>query len=151
MQNNNKHASCVFIYGVTDSWFIIHCRVAAVHIYVLVMIRSCVGESMWVFWVVTPGGLVGRYQRYGRAYFFHLQDSMFLRNFVVCLQAHTALRPSRPISTSSLPWEFRITAFTRFQGMTVFKFLRYCIYKERLWRFLFSVIFIFKFTVYFSY
>jgi hypothetical protein len=44
---------------------------------------SCVGfevltsvkMSMFVFWVVTPCGLVGRYHRFGETYHFHLQGS----------------------------------------------------------------------------
>jgi hypothetical protein len=37
--------------------------------------------SMFVFWFVTPYGLVGRYQRFGETYCLRLQgDSMFLRS-----------------------------------------------------------------------
>jgi hypothetical protein len=45
--------------------------------YVRLEVLTAVKMSMLFFWVVTPCGLVGRY-------------SMFLRNFGIYLQAHTA-------------------------------------------------------------
>jgi hypothetical protein len=36
-------------------------------------VLTVVELSMFVFWVVTPRGFVGRYQRFGGTYFFHLQ------------------------------------------------------------------------------
>jgi hypothetical protein len=62
---------------------------------------------MLVFWVVTPCGLVGRYQHFGgmyyTAFFFSPEDegSMFLRNAGIYLQVHMALLPRRPTSTVS--------------------------------------------------
>jgi hypothetical protein len=59
--------------------------------------------SMFVFWVVRPHELVGRYQRFGEIYCLRLQgedgDNMFLRNVGICLQVHMALQPRRPTST----------------------------------------------------
>jgi hypothetical protein len=39
---------------------------------------------MLILWVVTPCGLVGKYQRFGETYFFHLQRSSgVVRKWVV--------------------------------------------------------------------
>jgi hypothetical protein len=54
-------------------------------------------------WVVTPCGLVGKYQLIG--------DSMSLRNVGIYPQVHTALRHRRPTSTSSPPWEPQIVIY----------------------------------------
>jgi hypothetical protein len=55
-------------------------------------------QSMLVFWVVTPCGLGGGYQRFGGTYCLHLQGrrQYFLRNVGTHLQVHTALRLRRP-------------------------------------------------------
>jgi hypothetical protein len=50
--------------------------------------------SVLVFWVVTPCGLVGRYQRFGGTYSVLCPEdggSMFFRNVGISLQVHTAL------------------------------------------------------------
>jgi hypothetical protein len=59
--------------------------------------------SMLVFWVITPFGLVVRYQRFGGTHCLHLQGlssedggGMFLRNVGIYLQVHTALRSRGP-------------------------------------------------------
>jgi hypothetical protein len=76
-----------------------------------------------VFWVVTPCGLVGRYQRFGDTYCLHLQGwsdrlyivlssqrgTIFLRNVGIYLKVNTALQPRRPTPISSPPWEPQIS------------------------------------------
>jgi hypothetical protein len=57
--------------------------------------------SMLVFWVVTPYGLVGIYQRYERTYCFHLQ-----------VQVHTALLPRR-ISPKTCSVTIKYSEFLR--------------------------------------
>jgi hypothetical protein len=49
--------------------------------------------SMLAFWVVTPCGLLGKYQHF----FFRAKDrdSMFLRNVDLCLKVDTTLQPRR--------------------------------------------------------
>jgi hypothetical protein len=61
-------------------------------------ILTAVKMLMLVFWVITPCGLVGRYQRFCRA---EGGDSrpMFLRNVGISPQVHTALKPRRTTST----------------------------------------------------
>jgi hypothetical protein len=51
-------------------------------------VLRAVQMSVLVLWVVTPCGLVGRYQRFGGTFCFHLQDlspedgsGMFIRNY----------------------------------------------------------------------
>jgi hypothetical protein len=65
--------------------------------------------SMLVFWVVTPCGLQGRYQRFEGTYCLHhqswSQSSILLPNVGIYLEVRTALQPRRPTSTSSPPWE----------------------------------------------
>jgi hypothetical protein len=56
--------------------------------------------SMFVFWVVTPCGLVSRFQRFGETHFSPEDgDSTFPRNVFICLQVHTALQLRKPTST----------------------------------------------------
>jgi hypothetical protein len=62
--------------------------------------------SMLVFCVLTPCGLVGRYEHFGESNFSPEDgDSMFLRNVGVYLQIHMALLPRRPTMTNSLPFK----------------------------------------------
>jgi hypothetical protein len=51
---------------------------------------TAVKMSILVFWVVTPCGLVDRYQRFGDG------GSMLLRNIGIYLRVHVALQPRRP-------------------------------------------------------
>jgi hypothetical protein len=66
---------------------------------------------MLVFWVVTPCGLTGRYQRFEGTYcldiqplahtaFFRVEDggSIFLRNVGIYLQVHKVFLPRKPTS-----------------------------------------------------
>jgi hypothetical protein len=55
---------------------------------------------MLFFWVVTPCGSVGRYQRFGEAYCLHHQGwgCMFLRSIGIYIKVYTALQPRRPTS-----------------------------------------------------
>jgi hypothetical protein len=53
--------------------------------------------SILLFWVVTPCGLTGSYQRFGETYYLHLQGCVGIR-----LKVHTASQP-RTTSTSSPP------------------------------------------------
>jgi hypothetical protein len=56
--------------------------------------------SSLVSWVVTPCGIVGRYQLFGETYCLHLQGGrMFLRNADIYVQVHTTLQPKRQTST----------------------------------------------------
>jgi hypothetical protein len=48
--------------------------------------------SMLAFWVVTPCGLLGKYQHFFRA---KDRDSMFLRNVDLYLKVDTTLQPRR--------------------------------------------------------
>jgi hypothetical protein len=68
---------------------------------------------MLSFWVVTPCGRVGRYQRFGGTYCLYFQGrrvwgSMLLWNVGIYLQVHTTLQPRRPTSAPSRPWELQI-------------------------------------------
>jgi hypothetical protein len=75
-----------------------------------VEVLMAVKMSMLLFWVVTPCGIVGRYQRFGWTCCLHLQpssvifrtedgDSVFLRNFGIYLRVHTASQPKSKTST----------------------------------------------------
>jgi hypothetical protein len=54
---------------------------------------------MMIFWIVTPCGLVGRYQRVRETYYLYFSPedgySMFRRNVGIDLQVHTVLLPIR--------------------------------------------------------
>jgi hypothetical protein len=43
-------------------------------------VLTAVKKSMSVFWVVTPRGLVGRYQSFGGIYRLHLHDAISTQN-----------------------------------------------------------------------
>jgi hypothetical protein len=66
--------------------------------------------TMLFFWVVTPCGLVGRYQHFGETYCLHFQDrpehgdSMFNRNFGIYLRVHAAPQPRRTVSPIVSDW-----------------------------------------------
>jgi hypothetical protein len=64
------------------------------------VVLMAVKMSMLVLWVITPCGLVGRYQRFGATY---REDggSIFLWNVGIYLQVHTALQPRRTTSPSA--------------------------------------------------
>jgi hypothetical protein len=73
--------------------------------FVIFEVLTAAKMSMLVFWVVTPFGLVGRYQSFGEnTASFSPEDrgSMFLRNVGICLQVHMASQPGRPTSTTLL-------------------------------------------------
>jgi hypothetical protein len=53
-----------------------------------------------VFWVVTPCGLAGKYQRFGGIYWTEDDCNMFLRNIAIYVEVHTALQPRRRIWTN---------------------------------------------------
>jgi hypothetical protein len=53
-------------------------------------VLKAVKISILVFWVVTPYGLAGRYQRFGRTSSTDDGGNMFLRNVGICLQVHMA-------------------------------------------------------------
>jgi hypothetical protein len=57
-------------------------------------VRETTKMSMFVFWVVTLCGLVGRYQCFGGRYYLHLQS-----------WSPHGVTTRRPASTSSPPWE----------------------------------------------
>jgi hypothetical protein len=70
--------------------------------------------SKLVFWVVTPCGLVGRYQGFGGTHWLHQNWRLRLLlwpNFGICLQIHAALLVRRPTSTHSPPWETKKSDF----------------------------------------
>jgi hypothetical protein len=61
-------------------------------------VLTAVKTSILVFWVVTPSGFAGRYQRFERTYCLHIQgaedgESMFFETLV-----STPLPPRKPIS-----------------------------------------------------
>jgi hypothetical protein len=75
-------------------------------------VLTAVKMSTLSFWVVTPCGLVCRYQRFGATYCLHLQgwshfsvfspedgDSMLLRNVGIYIRVRTASQPRRTTST----------------------------------------------------
>jgi hypothetical protein len=71
-------------------------------------------QSMLFFWVVTPCGLVGRYQHFGETYHLHFQDwsvspedggSTFLQYVGSYLWFHMVSQPRTTTLTSSLQWE----------------------------------------------
>jgi hypothetical protein len=70
-------------------------------------VLTAVKMSMLVFWVVTPCGLVGRYQRFGGTYCLYLQDwsedggRTFLRNVGIYPQTHMTSQPRRTINYNS--------------------------------------------------
>jgi hypothetical protein len=57
-------------------------------------VLTAVKMPMLVFWVATPCGFLGRYQRFGDIYYLSHEDgdSMFLRYVGICLQDHTAFQ-----------------------------------------------------------
>jgi hypothetical protein len=57
-------------------------------------VLKTVKMMMLVFWVVTPCGLVDRYQHFSP----EDEGSMFLQNNGLYLHVHTALQPRRPTS-----------------------------------------------------
>jgi hypothetical protein len=75
--------------------------------------------SMLVLWGATAFRPVGRYQRFGRAYFLHLQGrsggSMYLQV--------NALRPRKPAPISSPPWEPQISSHDDLQPDFCMQFL----------------------------
>jgi hypothetical protein len=66
-------------------------------------ILTAVKMSIFVFWVLTPCGLVGRYHRFGGTH-FNPEDggSVFIRNDGICVQVHTVLQLRRPTSATKL-------------------------------------------------
>jgi hypothetical protein len=58
---------------------------------------------VWKCSLVTPCGLVGRYQLFGQTY------CLYLRNVGIYLRVWTASRPRRTTSSSSPPWEPQIS------------------------------------------
>jgi hypothetical protein len=63
-------------------------------------VLTAVKVSTLVFWVVTPCGLVDRYQHFIGTYFSPEDGgSMLLRNVGIYLQIYKVLQPRRPMST----------------------------------------------------
>jgi hypothetical protein len=69
-----------------------------------------------LFWVVTPCGLVGRYQCFGNG------DSMFLWNVGVCLRIHTASQSVTVTSIALQAMNWTDALFLLLMGLCLFPF-----------------------------
>jgi hypothetical protein len=78
------------------------------------------GMSLLVFWVVTPCGLVGRYQRFRKEEW----GSMFLRNVGIYVQVHMALLDKTKID---------IFTAVRNSDLTIWNVVQVNVCNRRIW------------------